>query len=161
MSSSPSLWPSSQRAVLMASSRLKYVSLGVLVFQTTTLVLTMRYSRTLQAEGPRYLASSAVVVAEVLKILTCVLLVLKEHSEYTQTHCMPPLLILVSQGPSWLTLMLIMYANDCTAELNRMLCWRGSRHSWIEDRLIGYFCCQMQRGLVSYFQNVRVDHRLV
>ncbi|XP_039896361.1 solute carrier family 35 member A3a [Simochromis diagramma] len=64
----------------MASPRLKYLSLGVLVFQTTSLVLTMRYSRTLQAEGPRYLASSAVVVAEVMKILTCVLLVFKEHS---------------------------------------------------------------------------------
>ncbi|XP_051234013.1 solute carrier family 35 member A3a [Dicentrarchus labrax] len=65
----------------MASSpRLKYLSLAVLVFQTTSLVLTMRYSRTLQAEGPRYLASSAVVVAEVMKILACVLLVLKEHN---------------------------------------------------------------------------------
>lgn len=64
----------------MASSRLKYLSLSVLVFQTTSLVLTMRYSRTLQSEGPRYLASSAVVVAEVLKIIACVLLVLKEHS---------------------------------------------------------------------------------
>ncbi|XP_042339908.1 solute carrier family 35 member A3a isoform X1 [Plectropomus leopardus] len=64
----------------MASPRLKYLSLGVLVFQTTSLVLTMRYSRTLQAEGPRYLASSAVVVAEVMKIITCVLLVFKEHS---------------------------------------------------------------------------------
>uniref|UniRef100_A0A8C6WGY2 Solute carrier family 35 member A3a n=1 Tax=Neogobius melanostomus TaxID=47308 RepID=A0A8C6WGY2_9GOBI len=65
----------------MAAFRLKYMSLGVLVFQTTSLVLTMRYSRTLQSEGPRYLASSAVVVAELLKILTCVLLVFKEHSE--------------------------------------------------------------------------------
>lgn len=64
----------------MAGSRLKYLSLGVLVFQTTSLVLTMRYSRTLQSEGPRYLASSAVVVAEVMKILTCVLLVYKDHS---------------------------------------------------------------------------------
>lgn len=69
----------------MASSRLKYLSLGVLVFQTTSLVLTMRYSRTLQADGPRYLASSAVVVAEVMKILTCVLLVFKEHSECSWT----------------------------------------------------------------------------
>ncbi|KAG8003619.1 UDP-N-acetylglucosamine transporter [Nibea albiflora] len=68
------------RPLVMASSRLKYLSLGVLVFQTTSLVLTMRYSRTLQAEGPRYLASSAVVVAEVMKILACVLLVFKEHS---------------------------------------------------------------------------------
>uniref|UniRef100_A0A8C6VTX8 Solute carrier family 35 member A3a n=2 Tax=Nothobranchius TaxID=28779 RepID=A0A8C6VTX8_NOTFU len=64
----------------MASSRLKYLSLGVLVFQTTSLVLTMRYSRTLQADGPRYLASSAVVVAEVMKIIACVLLVFKEHN---------------------------------------------------------------------------------
>ncbi|MCJ8734641.1 hypothetical protein PDJAM_G00237730 [Pangasius djambal] len=64
----------------MTSVRLKYLSLGVLVFQTTSLVLTMRYSRTLQADGPRYLASSAVVLAELLKILTCVCLVCKEHS---------------------------------------------------------------------------------
>ncbi|KAJ8278577.1 hypothetical protein GJAV_G00089090 [Gymnothorax javanicus] len=64
----------------MAFSRLKYLSLGVLVLQTTSLVLTMRYSRTLQGEGPRYLASSAVVSAEVLKILTCVLLVYRDHS---------------------------------------------------------------------------------
>ncbi|KAL1022936.1 hypothetical protein UPYG_G00034430 [Umbra pygmaea] len=64
----------------MASSKLKYLSLGVLVFQTTSLVLTMRYSRTLQGDGPRYLASSAVVVAELMKIVTCVLLVFKEHN---------------------------------------------------------------------------------
>uniref|UniRef100_A0A671MP47 Solute carrier family 35 member A3a n=2 Tax=Sinocyclocheilus TaxID=75365 RepID=A0A671MP47_9TELE len=64
------------------SSRLKYVSLGVLVLQTTSLVLTMRYSRTLQSDGPRYLASSAVVCAEVLKIAACMLLVFREHSEF-------------------------------------------------------------------------------
>ncbi|XP_075895568.1 solute carrier family 35 member A3a [Nelusetta ayraudi] len=64
----------------MASPQLKYASLGVLVFQTTSLVLTMRYSRTLQSDGPRYLASSAVVLAEVMKIAACVLLVLNEHS---------------------------------------------------------------------------------
>ncbi|XP_063058051.1 solute carrier family 35 member A3a isoform X2 [Engraulis encrasicolus] len=62
------------------SARLKYLSLGVLVFQTTSLVLTMRYSRTLQGDGPRYLASSAVVTAELLKIIACVMLVFKEHS---------------------------------------------------------------------------------
>uniref|UniRef100_A0A667ZLN8 Solute carrier family 35 member A3b n=1 Tax=Myripristis murdjan TaxID=586833 RepID=A0A667ZLN8_9TELE len=56
------------------STRLKYVSLGVLVVQTTSLVLTMRYSRTLKEDGPRYLASSAVVSAELLKILACTLL---------------------------------------------------------------------------------------
>lgn len=57
---------------------LKYLSLGVLVFQTTTLVLTMRYSRTLKEEGPRYLASTAVVIAEIMKIGTCILLVYKD-----------------------------------------------------------------------------------
>ncbi len=66
----------------MASAKLKYLSLGILVFQTTSLVLTMRYSRTLQGDGPRYLASSAVVVAEFLKIFTCVGLVFKDNSEF-------------------------------------------------------------------------------
>lgn len=60
------------------SLRLKYMSLGVLVLQTTSLVLTMRYSRTLKEDGPRYLASSAVVSAEVLKIFVCTLLVFME-----------------------------------------------------------------------------------
>lgn len=56
------------------------MSLGVLVLQTTSLVLTMRYSRTLKEDGPRYLASSAVVSAEALKILTCIVLVFRENN---------------------------------------------------------------------------------
>ncbi|POI26764.1 hypothetical protein CIB84_009486, partial [Bambusicola thoracicus] len=60
------------------STNLKYLSLGILVFQTTSLVLTMRYSRTLKEEGPRYLSSTAVVLAELLKILSCILLVYKD-----------------------------------------------------------------------------------
>uniref|UniRef100_A0A8V5G9K8 Major facilitator superfamily domain containing 14A n=1 Tax=Melopsittacus undulatus TaxID=13146 RepID=A0A8V5G9K8_MELUD len=60
------------------STNLKYLSLSILVFQTTSLVLTMRYSRTLKEEGPRYLSSTAVVIAELLKILACVLLVYKD-----------------------------------------------------------------------------------
>ncbi|XP_029473806.1 UDP-N-acetylglucosamine transporter isoform X2 [Rhinatrema bivittatum] len=62
------------------SSNLKYLSLGILVFQTTTLVLTMRYSRTLKEEGPRYLSSTAVVAAEFLKIAACVILVYRDNS---------------------------------------------------------------------------------
>ncbi|KAM4605094.1 solute carrier family 35 member A3b isoform 2-T2 [Polymixia lowei] len=62
------------------SPQLKYMSLGVLVVQTTSLVLTMRYSRTLKEDGPRYLASSAVVSAEVLKIFACTLLVFREQN---------------------------------------------------------------------------------
>ncbi|XP_077065520.1 solute carrier family 35 member A3b isoform X1 [Siphateles boraxobius] len=82
----PSLFPVSVSAnassmpMLPTSSRLKYVSLGVLVLQTTSLVLTMRYSRTLHSEDPRYLASSAVVCAEVLKIVACLLLVFRDQS---------------------------------------------------------------------------------
>lgn len=63
------------------SYRIKYMSLGVLVLQTTSLVLTMRYSRTLIDDGPRYLASSAVVTAEVLKIAICTLLVFTENGK--------------------------------------------------------------------------------
>lgn len=63
------------------TTRLKYVSLGVLVLQTTSLVLTMRYSRTVKDDSPTYLASSAVVSAEVLKIFTCIFLVLIENSK--------------------------------------------------------------------------------
>ncbi|XP_017327418.1 solute carrier family 35 member A3b [Ictalurus punctatus] len=70
---------SSISQVTMAN-RLKHASLWVLVLQTTSLVLTMRYSRTLQSEGPRYLASSAVVFSEILKILTCTLLVFSINS---------------------------------------------------------------------------------
>ncbi|XP_047445201.1 solute carrier family 35 member A3b [Mugil cephalus] len=59
---------------------LKYMSLGVLVVQTASLVLTMRFSRTLKEDGPRYLASSAVVSAELLKIFTCTLLVFRDNN---------------------------------------------------------------------------------
>lgn len=62
------------------SLRLKYMSLGILVLQTTSLVLTMRYSRTLKEDGPRYLASSAVVSAEVLKVTVCMLIVFVQNN---------------------------------------------------------------------------------
>ncbi|XP_026231037.1 solute carrier family 35 member A3b isoform X1 [Anabas testudineus] len=70
----------SNTMILLTSHSLKYVSLGVLVLQTTSLVLTMRYSRTLKEDGPRYLASSAVVSAEVLKIFACTVLIFVENN---------------------------------------------------------------------------------
>uniref|UniRef100_A0A3B1IE91 Solute carrier family 35 member A3b n=1 Tax=Astyanax mexicanus TaxID=7994 RepID=A0A3B1IE91_ASTMX len=70
----------SSQSKASAAAKLKYVSLGVLVLQTTSLVLTMRYSRTLQDEGPRYLASTAVVFTEVIKIIVCVILVFRDHN---------------------------------------------------------------------------------
>ncbi|XP_075876958.1 solute carrier family 35 member A3b isoform X2 [Nelusetta ayraudi] len=72
------------------SKSLKYMSLGVLVLQTTSLVLTMRYSRTLKEDSARYLASSAVVSAEVIKIFICILLVFVECN--FSVHAMKQLL---------------------------------------------------------------------
>lgn len=58
----------------------KYVSLLVLIFQNTALVLTMRYSRT--GEGPKYLASTAVVLTELLKFTICFGMVFYEHDSH-------------------------------------------------------------------------------
>ena len=60
---------------------MKYISIVILIFQNTTLVLTLRYSRIVNQDGDghKYLASTAVVLAEVLKILTCLTLVLREQ----------------------------------------------------------------------------------
>ena len=54
--------------------KLKYLSLFVLVFQNTALVLTLRYSRIVQ--GPRYLVSTAVTIAEGAKVLVCLSVIL-------------------------------------------------------------------------------------
>ena len=62
---------------MAAGSNWKYLSLGVLVFQNTALVLTMRYSRTM--DGPPYLASTAVVLMEVLKFTFCTFMVLYDN----------------------------------------------------------------------------------
>eukprot|EP01125_Pyxidicula_operculata_P009192 TRINITY_DN3047_c0_g1_i1.p1 TRINITY_DN3047_c0_g1~~TRINITY_DN3047_c0_g1_i1.p1 ORF type:complete len:261 (+),score=19.65 TRINITY_DN3047_c0_g1_i1:875-1657(+) len=48
---------------------IKYLSLLLCVLQNTSLVLLMRYSRT--QEGPRYFTSTAVIAAEVVKVLSC------------------------------------------------------------------------------------------
>ncbi|XP_053280885.1 UDP-galactose translocator [Pleuronectes platessa] len=56
------------------NKRLKYVSLVVLVFQNASLILSIRYVRTLP--GERFFTTSAVVMAELLKVLTCLLIIL-------------------------------------------------------------------------------------
>lgn len=57
----------------------KYISLIVLIVQTTALVLILRYSRTMKVEGPRYLSSTAIVTAEIIKIVTCLFVIFQEH----------------------------------------------------------------------------------
>jgi len=46
-----------------AASNMKYWSLVILIFQNASLILTIRYSRTLS--GDMYISSTAVVFAEV------------------------------------------------------------------------------------------------
>lgn len=60
--------------ILAVNKRLKYVSLAVLVVQNASLILSIRYVRTLP--GDHFFATSAVVMAEILKVLTCLLLIL-------------------------------------------------------------------------------------
>ncbi|XP_006002435.1 UDP-galactose translocator isoform X1 [Latimeria chalumnae] len=54
--------------------RLKYISLAVLVLQNASLILSIRYVRTLP--GDKFFPTTAVVMAEVLKVLTCLLLII-------------------------------------------------------------------------------------
>ncbi|KAJ1095464.1 hypothetical protein NDU88_000627 [Pleurodeles waltl] len=56
-----------------ANKKLKYISLAVLVVQNASLILTIRYVRTLP--GDKFFATTAVVMAEVLKAITCLLLI--------------------------------------------------------------------------------------
>ena len=54
--------------MMLPDEHLKYVSLAVLVLQNCSLILVTRYSRTVP--GPQYLASTAVLFAEVAKTCT-------------------------------------------------------------------------------------------
>ncbi|XP_006803812.1 UDP-galactose translocator, partial [Neolamprologus brichardi] len=58
----------------VVNRRLKYISLAVLVVQNASLILSIRYVRTLP--GDRFFTTSAVVMAEVLKVLTCLVIIL-------------------------------------------------------------------------------------
>ena len=60
---------------------LKYLSLILLIVQSTILVLALRYSRTNPGpDGLVYLSSTAIVAAEMLKLFSCLCLILKEKS---------------------------------------------------------------------------------
>uniref|UniRef100_A0A915CVT4 UDP-N-acetylglucosamine transporter n=1 Tax=Ditylenchus dipsaci TaxID=166011 RepID=A0A915CVT4_9BILA len=74
------------------ANNLKWVSLVVLIAQTTALVLILRYSRLpakklvpdgntggVQEEELRYLSSTAVVMAEIIKFFTCIIVLLMNN----------------------------------------------------------------------------------
>lgn len=64
----------------ISAKNLKWVSLIVLIVQTTALVLVLRYSRTQKTDGPKYLSSTAVVSAEVVKLFTCIFVLAAQHN---------------------------------------------------------------------------------
>ncbi|XP_056121269.1 UDP-galactose translocator [Rhinichthys klamathensis goyatoka] len=55
------------------NKKLKYISLAILVIQNASLILSIRYVRTLP--GDRFFTTSAVVMAEVLKVSTCLVII--------------------------------------------------------------------------------------
>ena len=57
------------------SHKYMYLSLVILVVQNTTLVLVMRYSRTVTVSGRQYLPTTAVVMSELLKLVVCSVMV--------------------------------------------------------------------------------------
>ena len=61
---------------------LKYISLVSLVLQTTSMVVVVRYSRTIQTKDTeRYLSSTAVVSGEIMKLIASMILIWYEASE--------------------------------------------------------------------------------
>ncbi|KRX26477.1 UDP-N-acetylglucosamine transporter [Trichinella nelsoni] len=56
----------------------KCISLGVLVFTTSSVVLLLRYSRTMNVTDGRYLSSTAVALSEVLKVVISLVMIFHE-----------------------------------------------------------------------------------
>ena len=63
-----------------SAQTLKYISLITLTLQNALVGLSMRYART--RSGDMFLSSTAVVMAEVVKLLTCLVLVLVEEGNF-------------------------------------------------------------------------------
>lgn len=60
---------------MMHGATRKQLALGILVAQNTALVLMLRYSRTAKVDDdePMYIASTAVVMAEMIKMIVCLI----------------------------------------------------------------------------------------
>ncbi|XP_065357093.1 UDP-N-acetylglucosamine transporter [Calliphora vicina] len=66
----------------MNANHLKYISLITLTLQNAVLGLSMRYART--RPGDRFLSSTAVLMSEVVKLVTCLFLVFNEEGKDVQ-----------------------------------------------------------------------------
>lgn len=70
---------------LIYGFNLKQLSLTVLVVQNSMLVLLMRYSRTLKSDQSIYIASTAVFMAELIKIITCLFMLHHQEKSYKRS----------------------------------------------------------------------------
>lgn len=59
---------------MLSGIPIKYLSLIILVVQNSALILVMRYTRANVEEDKLYLASTAVVMSEVMKATVCLIL---------------------------------------------------------------------------------------
>lgn len=63
-------------------SNMRYVSLVCLTLQTTSIIILYSYSRIIPKGATKYLSSTVVVVAEILKLTFCFLVILKDSSKF-------------------------------------------------------------------------------
>lgn len=63
----------------MQGLNLKWISLIVLISQTSALVLLLRYSKTQKVDGPKYLSSTAILSAEFIKFFTCIFVLMQQN----------------------------------------------------------------------------------
>lgn len=59
---------------------MRYVSLVCLTLQTTSIIITYSYSRKVPSGTTKYLSSTVVVIAEILKLLFCTAIIYKESN---------------------------------------------------------------------------------
>lgn len=96
-----------QPTTLLYGCNPKQLSLIILVIQNSLLVLMMRYSRTLQSpEQPMYIASTAVFMAEIIKILASFFMLYRqEHNNGRQ--CRDLIRLEILQRPQEVLKMLV------------------------------------------------------
>lgn len=63
---------------------MRYISLICLTLQTTSIITVYSYSRKIPKGSTKYLSSTVVVLAEILKLAVCFLVILKESGKF---HC--------------------------------------------------------------------------
>uniref|UniRef100_A0A6G1S8L8 UDP-N-acetylglucosamine transporter n=1 Tax=Aceria tosichella TaxID=561515 RepID=A0A6G1S8L8_9ACAR len=65
---------------ILAAINVRYVSLVCLTLQTTSIIITYSYSRQIPKGSTRYLSSTVVVIAEILKLLFCTAVIFKDSN---------------------------------------------------------------------------------